>query len=294
MINSTDQIAKRTSAILVIKFMLFTATAAPAILAGAMTHNNPNFTLFNFFLAAFGLLTGQAGGDYFYYFFTKNHTISADAHTKIFAGWRPFFTRYLPKKYGSLYAGILCLLIGIAIGVYFYELFGNTILYLGLAGGAVALLFTPLMLLGLKEIVVFITFGPLSLTGIYYVLAEEISLVPVLVSLPLAFLVTIVAYLKGAKIGLEKSGGKEMVVNLNRKLLIILAVLSYLSIPVLVFTGFLPNWSLTGLAGLLISLSALKVIQNKSSEVHDYLWAVVRSILALLVTTILISIGFML
>ena len=282
----------RSSAIRVIKFMLFTATIAPVILAGAMTYKSEVFTWLNFILAGIGLLIGQAGGDYLYYYFTKNHTLSTDSHTKIFAGWRPFFTNVLPKKYGSLLAGIFCLLIDLAIGYYFYQQFGETILYLAIAGGAMAIFFTPLMLMGLKEIVVFITFGPLSLTGIYYVLTGELSIIPVFASLPVAFLVTIVAYLKGAKFKLEESEGQQLVVKLNRQLITSLTILAYMSIPVLVFTNIIPAGSMLGLAAIFISLTVLKVIQNRASEVHDYLWAVVRSIIALLVTTILISAGF--
>lgn len=283
---------RRERAIRVIKFMLFSATISPAILAGALTHNKEIFSGINFLLAALGLLIGQAGGDYLYYYFTNNHTNSKDAHTKIFAGWRPFFTEFLPEKRGTLYAGIFCLLIDLLIGYYFFQQFGYEILILALAGGLVAIFFTPLMLLGLKEVVVFITFGPLSLTGIYYVLSGELSFYPVFASIPMAFLVTIVAYLKGAKFGLEITEGKKMVVKLNRKLISFLTILAYLSIIILVIVGIYPLLSLAGLLGLVISVSVLRVIRDKSSEIHDYLWAVVRSIFALLFATILISLGF--
>ena len=160
---------RREKAIRVIKYMLFSATVAPVILGGALTFKSAYFNSFNFFIAAIGLIIGQAGGDYLYYFFTHNHTNAKDAHTKIFAGWRPFFTERLSGSKGTLYAGVACLLIDFAIGYYFYLQFGYEILLLALAGGLVAVFFTPLMLLGLKEVVVFITFGPLSLTGIYHI-----------------------------------------------------------------------------------------------------------------------------
>lgn len=272
--------------------MLFSATVAPAILGGALTYNLEVFSGLYFLLAALGLIIGQAGGDYLYYYFTNNHTNAKDAHTKIFAGWSPFFTEILPEKRGTLYAGIACLIIDLVIGYYFYLQFGYEILLLALAGGLVAIFFTPLMLLGLKEVVVFITFGPLSLAGLYYVLAGEFSIIPVMASLPTAFLVTIVAYLKGAKFGLQVTEGRKMVIKLNRKLISFLTILSYLSLLGLVIAGIFPLWSLTALLGLGISITVLRVIRDESSEIHDYLWAVVRSIIALMVTTILISLGF--
>lgn len=284
---------QREKAIRVIKYLLFSATVAPALLGGALSFTADAFTLLNFFLAAAGLIIGQAGGDYLYYYFTNRHTNAKDAHTKIFAGWRPFFTGILPAKKGTLYAGFACLIIDLLIGYYFYLQYGYEILLLALAGGLVAIFFTPLMLIGLKEVVVFITFGPLSLTGIYFVLTGELSLTPVWASLPLAFLVTIVAYLKGAKFGLKVTEGKKMVIRLNRKLIFVLTLLTYLSIGVLVLLDIYPLLSLAGIGGLFFSISVLSVIRDESSEIHDYLWAVVRSIMALLVTTILISLGFL-
>jgi 1,4-dihydroxy-2-naphthoate octaprenyltransferase len=284
--------SRREKAIRVIKYMLFSATLAPVILGGAMSYGSQNFNALNFLFAAIGLVIGQAGGDYLYYYFTSNHTNTKDAHTKIFAGWRPFFTEILPEKRGALYAGIACLIIDLFVAYYFYLQYGYEILILALAGGLVAIFFTPLMLIGLKEVVVFFTFGPLSLAGFYYVLTGEFSFFPVLASLPMAFLVTIVAYLKGAKFDLKVTRGRKMVIKLNRKLILFLTILSYLSLLVLVITGVFPLWSLTGILGLGISYSVLKVIRDESSEIHDYLWAVVRSIFALLLTTILISLGF--
>ena len=273
--------------------MVFSATIAPVILGGALSYNAEAFNGLNFLLAGLGLVIGQAGGDYLYYYFTNNHTNAKDAHTKIFAGWRPFFTEFLPPKKGTLYAGIACLVIDLLIGYYFYLQFGYEILLLALAGGLIAIFFTPLMLIGLKEVVVFITFGPLSLTGLYYVLTGELSYLPVLASLPMAFLVTIVAYLKGAKFGLQVSDGRDMVIKLNRKLISFLTILAYLSLVGLVITGIFPLTSLAGLGGLGVSISVLRVIRDEASEIHDYLWAVVRSIFALLVTTILISLGLL-
>jgi 1,4-dihydroxy-2-naphthoate octaprenyltransferase len=239
------------------------------------------------------LLIGQAGGDYLYYYFTHRHTDTRDSHTKIFAGWRPFFTNILPEKNGTLIAGIACLVIDLVIGYYFFTIYGYTVLLLALAGGLVAIFFTPLMLRGLKEPVVFITFGPLSMLGMYFVMTGDMSYIPLLVSLPVASLVTIVAYLKGAKFEIKNEGDKQIVVNLNRSVIIYLSILAYLSIVGLVLLKVMPVWTLLGLLSIPVSISVLTVIRKQSSEIQDYLWAVVRSIVALLSTGILIGIGYL-
>ena len=89
----TDNTTKRSAYILQIKYLLFSASIIPALLAGALVYGQAELHLFDWFLVILGLLLGQAGGDYLYYYFTNNHTDQRDAHTKIFAGWQPLFAR---------------------------------------------------------------------------------------------------------------------------------------------------------------------------------------------------------
>jgi len=281
----------RSKAIRAIKFMLFSATVVPSLVGGALAYyyDYSSFNWQDFFLVAAALLIGQAGGDYLYYYFTHRHTDARDSHTKIFAGWKPFFTSVLPEKHGTLFAGIVCLLIDLGIGIHYYTVLGTPVIWLALAGGLVAILFTPLMLRGLKEPVVFVTFGPLSMLGMFFVLTGEIHPLPVLVSLPLAFLVTVVAYLKGARFEMGSEGGADVVLKLNRSRVIWLTAFAYLSLLLLVLFNYLPVLSLLALLSLPLAVSVISVIRKASSEVQDYLWAVVRSIVTLLMAGILIA-----
>ena len=282
--------SQRDSAIRVIKFMLFAASIVPSIVGGSLAFYYGFFTWGHFLLVALALFIGQAGGDYLYYHFTHRHSDPRDSHTKIFAGWRPFFTELLPEKNGTLIAGFVCLLVDLAIGVYFYNQLGYEVLILAALGGLVAIFFTPLMLMGFKEAVVFVTFGPLCLLGMYFVLTGDISYIPVVASLPFGFLVTVVAYLKGAKFDVKVIEGKEIVVKLNRQLITILTILAYLSLVINIAVGILPLWTLVALiASLPLSISVIQVIRKDASNIEDYLWAVVRSIFALSVAGVLTS-----
>ena len=281
----------RAKAIRVIKFALFSATIVPSLAGGALAYFEGSFSWPDFILVAAALLIGQAGGDYLYYYFTHRHTDAQDAHTKIFAGWQPFFTSLLPEKHGTLIAGIVCLLVDLGIGIHYYLLLGPAIIWLALAGGLIAILFTPLMRRGLKEPVVFITFGPLSMLGMYFVLSGTLSLTPVLVSLPLAFLVTVVAYLKGARFEMGQEGGQDVVLKLNRSRIIWLTSLAYLSLIGLILFEYLPLTSLLVLLSLPLSVSVVRVVRKASSRLQDYLWAVVRSIVVLLLAGILLSLS---
>ncbi|MFH1051102.1 MAG: prenyltransferase [bacterium] len=286
--------SEKAKAILLIKFMLFSASLIPSILSGAIAYYEDSFAWMPFVLLTIALFTGQAGGDYLYYYFTHFHTDSRDSHTKIFAGWKPLFVGSILHPEHSLFAGIVCLVIDVAIGVYFFLQLGMTIIWLAVAGGLIAVFFTPLMLKGFKEIVIFITFGPLCVISGVFVLTGEFSMTALYASLPIGFFVTIVAYLKGAKFDVVKDGDNEIVMNLRRNIIYILTGLAYLSIVVLPFLNLLNPYSSCAISSIYLSYLIIKIIKNNSRKVSDYLNAVVMSLGALIITGILISYSFIL
>lgn len=152
---------ERSRPIRLIKILLFSASIIPAILVYTLVRNDERFRFFTWILTLWGLFLGQAGADYLYYRFTDYHTDKRDAHTKIFAGWKPLFVGGLLRKEDSLLVGISCLLAALMVGIYFYLERGTAVLWLILAGGVVSVFFTPLMLRGLKEPVIFFDFRPL-------------------------------------------------------------------------------------------------------------------------------------
>lgn len=288
--------AKREKAVRVIKYALFSASITPALFGGALAawRFDGAVDMLNFILVVAALFVGQAGGDYLYYYFSHRHTDSRDSHTKIFAGWRPLFSDRLPKERGTLYAGVVCLLIDLAVGIYFTIQIGYGILIFAALGGLVAIFFTPLMLRGLKEPIIFITFGPLCVAGTYYVLTSEISSLPFIASFPIAFLVTVVAYLKGARFELDDSGGDQVVLKLDKARIITLSTLAYASLVAFAIFSTAPLPILAGLVAIPLSISVSISVKKQSSGIQDYLWAVVRSIFALLTLGAFSSIGLLL
>jgi 1,4-dihydroxy-2-naphthoate octaprenyltransferase len=289
----TENPNERNKAIRFIKLLLFSASIIPSIIAGSIIYYEHNFCFINWFLVLLGLFIGQAGGDYLYYYFTHLHSDLRDSHTKIFAGWRPLFADSLTQEKGTLYAGIVCLILDLAIGSYFTYIIGYQVIIFAMLGGLVAIFFTPLMLRGWKEPVIFITFGPLCLAGAYFVLTHQLNWTPVIASLPIAFFVTVVAYLKGAHFEVKSDGDSEIVLKLNKKRIYILFFLGYLSLILAVIFDFMPLWTLLGLISFPIMFSVIKAISNSSSRISDYLWAVVRSLLILIISGILIAVGYL-
>jgi 1,4-dihydroxy-2-naphthoate octaprenyltransferase len=285
---------ERERAIRVIKVLLFSASVIPAIVVGAIAVHQGYFDALSFSLVALGLFIGQAGGDYLYYYGTNFHTDQRDAHTKIFAGWRPFFSDKIFKDEKTLLAGILCLAIDAAIGGYFVYKIGVEILLFAILGGLVAIFFTPLMLRGYKEVVIFITFGPLSMMGAYYALNPTLNLTPLAASIPIACFVTVVAYLKGARYEIREEAGNTFVIKLNHAVIKSLLIAGYVALIAGVALQALPSLTLLGLLSAPFAISVVKTVEANRSEVHEYLWATVRSIATLMSFGALTSLGFLL
>ncbi len=284
----------REKAIRAIKILLFSASIVAAIVGGAVAASVAHVSLFLFFLATAGLFIGQAGGDYLYYYFTHFHTDARDAHTKIFAGWRPLFTGTVIQPEQTLHAGIVCLALDLAIAAFFVLRLGPDILWFALGGGLVAIFFTPLMLRGLKEPVIFVTFGPLCIVGMAFALTGSWAiLVPALVaSVPVGIFITVVAYLKSARFDVVDAAGESVVLKLSRAAIIVLLAIGYLSLIVGVVARVLPPLSLLGLVSLPLAVGVVRVVRGTSSRVSEYLWATVRSIVVSVVVGLFIAAAF--
>ena len=274
-----------------IKYLLFSAAIIPAVVAGALAWRSGSFAWLPFGLALLALLIGQSGADYLYYYLTHYHSDPRDAHTKIFAGWRPLFIGTLLKPQHSLPAGILLLALDALIGVYFYLQLGAVVIYLALAGGAVAVFFTPLMLRGLKEPVIFFTFGPLCMVSVYYVLTRTVSLEPVSASLPVGMLVTVVAYLKGTRYRIKEEEGGRIELKLNNTTITWLLALAYGSLLAGAALGLMPPWALLGLLTAPLAVQMAWKLSSKT-RISDYLWATVKSLLLLILTGLLLAVGY--
>ncbi|MGE5479693.1 MAG: prenyltransferase [Chloroflexota bacterium] len=282
----------KNQAIRIIKYFLFSASIMAALLGGAMAYGAGAFDPTRFILALLGLFIGQAGGDYLYYWGTHFRGESRDSHTKIFAGWKPLFTGTLLEPKNTLYAGIACLAIDILIAGYFVMQLGSAVIPLALAGGLVAIFFTPLMLAGYKEPVIFVTFGPLAVESVYFAITGDFEISPLIASLPIAFFVTVVAYLKGAHFEVSGSGDDSVVLKLDRTRITWLYLAGFAALAAVILLGHAPAWSALGFVPAPVALKVLTSIRKETNKVSDYLWAVVSSLVFFILSGILICLGF--
>lgn len=276
-----QQITKRSAYILQIKFLLFAASIVPAFVTGVLVYPENIFTI-DWLLIIVGLFLAQAGGDYLYYYFTNNHTDNRDAHTKIFAGWRPFFAENFKSKRTPFIVGLLILHANVFIISYFSATIGWKIIAFALIGGFIAFFFTYFMLKGFKELIVFLAFGPLSMTGAYLALTGEIAWLPILVSIPLGLLITLIAYLKGAKIQLSPDGNN--VASLHLGVVKSLIIGAYASIGLLIVFSVFPIHSLLSFFGIIPSIILYNKIKSPQTSIPVYLSATIQSIIAMIIT----------
>ncbi len=281
---------ERSKPILVIKILLFSASIIPAITAGALARHDGFSNPLFWGLALLGLFLAQAGADYLYYYFTNYHTDGRDAHTKIFSGWRPLFVGSAVRNNQTIYVGFGCLLAALTIGLYFLTQTGPRILWLIAAGGLIAIFFTPLMLHGFKEPVIFLTFGPLCMLGVDFVLTGQFRFQPVLLSVPIGLLVTIVACLKGARYKVAEESGQEIIVNLNPHVAGILLLAVYLSLLISGFLPWLTPWLWLGGLTLPFSIALYRKLKTQR-RISDYLWATVYALGVLIATSLFMAVG---
>ena len=284
---------ERDLAIRFIKVLLFSASIVPALVAGAVAFRLGAFDLVVFLLSAFGIFLGQAGGDYLYYYFTHLHSGSSDPHGKIFAGWRPFFTDSVLAGRRVLVGAFFCLALAFAIGVYFTIMVGPAVLVFAAVGGAIALFFTPLMIRGFKEPIIFIAFGPATICGMVFVQTGELSFFAFILSLPVAFLVTLVAHLKSAKFKPAAGGSEEVVVELSRGLVTALGAGAFVSVGMATALGWIPSGTLLFLFALPLAIEIVQTAGRSHNQLMTYLWVVVRSLILLVLGGVLLSVGLL-
>lgn len=272
---------ERARAIRFIKVLLFSASIVPAVVAGAVSANLGAFDLVSILLATLGIFLSQAGGDYLYYYYTHLNSDSVDPHGKIFAGWKPFFADGLLAGKRVLLGAFVCLGLALGIGVYFTVTVGPAVLVFAAVGGAIALFFTPLMLRGLKEPVIFVAFGPATVCGVVFVSTGELSFFAFIASLPVAFLVTLVAHLKSAQFKPAAGDGDEVMVELSRGLVTVLGAAGFLSVGLAVVLHWLPVGALLFFVALPVAVDVVQTAGRSQNQLMTYLWAVVRSLFLL-------------
>jgi 1,4-dihydroxy-2-naphthoate polyprenyltransferase len=192
---------------------------------------------------------------------------------------------------------------GTVIGIYLVFSKGLFILVLGLIGIFSGFFYAspPFKLAnrGVGEIFVGVNFGVLMTIGAYYVQTQTLNAEPLIASIPVSLLIFAVVYINEFQdYNADKAIGKNtLVVRFGRKKAAygysILIGAVYLSIVIGVLARIMPPTTLIGLATIPLAIKAITTAFRYHSMPLKLVSANASTILCHLLTSLLISIGFL-
>jgi 1,4-dihydroxy-2-naphthoate octaprenyltransferase len=181
-----------------------------------------------------------------------------------------------------LAAALISFAIGSLIGLYLNHIRpGNVILYIGLIGVFLGFFYTGLPLkigyrgFGLGEVATGLGFGPLMVLGSYYVQNQSLSIIPFLVSVPVALLITLVLYINEfPDYEADKSVNKKTLpVMLGREgaayLFGVLLLGAYFYTVILLILGILPAFGLITLLTLPLAIKVIKITMAYKCQARE-------------------------
>ena len=94
-----------------------------------------------------------------------------------------------------LLVGIFYFTTAIFIGLYFYIICGKPVIYFGLAGGIIALVYSFVSRIRLSELAVGLAYGPALFGGVYYVMTRTLSWEIFIISIPTTIMTIVLLYI---------------------------------------------------------------------------------------------------
>lgn len=253
-----------------------TATYVPIALGGVIALQDGAFNVLFFVLALLGTLALQIGANLSNEYFDYAKGVEAEkTHGLGLILKQGYLTpqQVFIGAVGSFVTGSL-------IGLFLVSQTGWLILWIGLAGVAVAILYTAgpfaLAYIGLGEIAVFIFMGPLIVLGTYYVLTEKTSGQTIIGALPVAFLVAAILHANNLRdLDADKVSGKNtLAVRFGRRFAqgeyVVLTLGGLVMVVLLAILGQIPATSLLSLVLLpeTLRLCRIATTSEDPKELH--------------------------
>ncbi|MEE4312371.1 MAG: 1,4-dihydroxy-2-naphthoate octaprenyltransferase [candidate division KSB1 bacterium] len=289
-----------------IRMPFFTGTIVPIVLGAVVAFYHTDQFHWGYFLLTLlgGILLHAAANvsnDYF------DHLNKGDDLNKEFVSPFTGGSRVIQKGLLSpkevLIGSLIFFLAGSLIGVYLAYKVHAAILLIGFIGVVSAFFYTapPLFFVsrGIGEVMIFLNFGVLMTLGSYFVQTASFSWLPVVASLPVAFLISAILYINEFQdYKADKAVGKNhIVVRVGRKKAafgyLVYMLLTYISVIIGVITDVLPPWALLSLLTLPLAFKAIKVALDYYDDSMKLVPANAMTIQNHLITGLLLCIGFM-
>ncbi|MCF7885160.1 MAG: prenyltransferase [Candidatus Marinimicrobia bacterium] len=258
-------------------------------------------------LACLGAIIAHMAANLFNdYYDYKSGTDELNTNPTPFSGGSRMIQHRIITPEKILAGALLFLLITIAIGLYLNtQLAENWLLLIGGVGIFLILAYSapPLKLInhGLGEIAVGLGFGTIMITGIFYVVTEELSWLPIIVSIPLGILVFLILFINEFQDEqFDREAGKSHLVTRFKDKRIAAQVYKYLMfVPYLwiigfAVAGFLPYYTLLVFLLLPLSLKAVNNAVGNYDRNYELLQTNGLTIGIHILFSILFTIGFLL
>lgn len=218
-------------------------------------------------------------------------------HRTPFSGGKKTIVDGLLTLNQSLIIAVITFAAAALIGLLVVFLHEFTVLYVGLAGFGLAILYSlppfKLAYRGLGEFTVGLVFGPLVLNGMYVAMTGQFDLPPLLASLPLGFLIANVLWINQfPDYEADLSGGKRNgVVRLGKKRAIrvyaLLFAAAYVSLAVmaLAVAGY---FFLLGLATIPLALKAIRNARLNHDNISQLIFSNASTVKIYMLTGLLL------
>ncbi len=269
--DSADKPSKARIWLMEMRVPFLTASVTPVLLGTAVAWALSGVFLWDVFLLTLvaGVclhLGANISNDYF------DHKSGADdinvEFVRPFSGGSRMIQRGLLTPREVLTGSMVFFAIAVLIGIYLAFTRGLLLLFIGGVGGLSGFFYTapPVRLVarGIGEVFIGLNFGVLMVLGSYYVQAQDLVWEPIVVSLPVAFLITAVLYINEfPDLQADEAAGKRtLVVRLGKRRAARGFVLIMFAVFFSIIAGValrLESWyALTGLATLPLGIFAAR------------------------------------
>lgn len=283
----------------------FTAAVVPVVVGTSVAFQEAGtFDLLIFLLAVIGTVAAHAGAnlgnDYYDH---KSGNDEANKTPTPFSGGSRVIQDGLISANRIITASVFSFALAAVIGLYFYLIFGVSILALGLLGLLTGFFYTapPLRLSyrGMGEVFVGIGFGTLIILGAYYVQTAVFSIGAILVSVPVCILIATVLLINefpDHKAD-RKVNKKTLVVILGKrnalKLYHFMLVFAYALVAGLALLGIYPIYTLSVFLTLPLAVKAIRVSRKNYDKVSGILPANAATIMIHLFFGLLLAFGYL-
>lgn len=285
---------------------IWVASAVPMLVAGAISYKVYHYINIYWFIISlmgiFAIETGKHGiNEWIDYITGVDSFVAVDKQTP-FSGGRKTITEGILSVTEVVTISFISLVVAAIIGLYIVFFREGTIIWIGLAGFLIAIFYTlpPIKFIynGLGELAVGVTYGPLMVMGTYLVQTQRMDILPLLISIPLGFLITNILWINQyPDYEADLKGNKRnWVVRMGKKKSLYVYVAIYLMAYIsIIFASLIENqhiW-LISLISIPLAIQSVRIAFKYYNDIPRLIKSNIRTIQVYQLTGLLLIISIL-